>query len=91
MVSTRLDKCDAFHEDWLWLDAQKDVNFGWYAAVDNELATHGISSIDALCDVPEGGNIHGEKREMKVTFKQWRVLPEPILLTIVSSHLHALP
>lgn len=52
--STKLNNHDGFHKNRLWLDAQKDVNFSWYASVDSELATHGISSIDEVRNVPEG-------------------------------------
>lgn len=41
-----------FCENWIWLDPVRDVDveFGSYASVDNKLATHGVSSINNLCD-----------------------------------------
>jgi hypothetical protein len=63
-------KLDASHQDWVWPDAEKDVNFSSYASVDNDhndLATRGIFSIDELCDDQEGGSSSGEKRDMNLT------------------------
>jgi hypothetical protein len=37
-------KHDVFHKDWVWLDAEKDVSFRFYASAENQLATHGVSS-----------------------------------------------
>jgi len=33
--------------DWTGLDAEKDVNTSSYAAADNEIATHGVSSMES--------------------------------------------
>jgi hypothetical protein len=46
---------DAFHKDWIWLGAEKDVDFSFYISVDNDLAMCGVTSIDELCDDREGG------------------------------------
>jgi len=43
-------KFDALHEDWVWLDAEKNVFFSLYTSVATELATCGISSVDELYD-----------------------------------------
>jgi hypothetical protein len=29
------EKDDAFHDNWIWLDTEKDVNFNVYASLDN--------------------------------------------------------
>jgi len=39
-----------FCENWIWLDVARDVKFGSYASVDNNLATHGVSSVSNLWD-----------------------------------------
>jgi len=52
-----------FHEDWIWLGAEKDVYFILYESVDNELYTHGVSSKDEFCDVHERGSSSGEGKE----------------------------
>jgi hypothetical protein len=39
-----------FCENWIWLDAARDVKFGSYASVDSKLATHGVSIFNNLCD-----------------------------------------
>jgi hypothetical protein len=46
---------DAFHEDWIRLRAEKDVDFSSYISAHNELATCSISSIDDMCDDCDGG------------------------------------
>jgi len=33
--------------DWTGFDAEKDVNTSSYAAADNEIATHGVSSMES--------------------------------------------
>ena len=38
----------------MWLDVEKGVKFGSYASEDKKLATHGISSINNLCDDRQG-------------------------------------
>jgi hypothetical protein len=62
VFSTIVHKHDDFHEDWIWLDAEKDAGFSSYASVDSELAKRGISSIDGLCDDLEGYGSSGEMR-----------------------------
>jgi hypothetical protein len=57
--------------DWTGLDAEKDVSSSSYAAVDNELVTHGVSSMDKLCDDHGDGSSSGnEERETNVTWNQ---------------------
>jgi hypothetical protein len=63
VLSINLHKHDAFHEDWVWLDAEKGVNFSFYASEENELVTHGVSSTDEGCDDYVGGSSSGEKEE----------------------------
>jgi len=63
VLSTKLHKHDAFHEDWVWPDAEKNVNFNFYVSVENELATHGISCTDVLCDDCVGGSSSAKKEE----------------------------
>jgi hypothetical protein len=66
----KLGKCDACHKDWVWPDAEKDVSF-IISSVDNnynDLATHGIFSIDDLYDDQEGGSSSVGKREANLTF-----------------------
>ena len=46
--------------DWTGFDAEKDVNTSSYAAADNEIATHGVSSIDR-CNDHKGGSNGGEE------------------------------
>lgn len=70
LLSTRVHKCDVFHEDWMWLDADKGANFSCYASVDNKLATHGISSYIWVV----GDSSSDKKRETHLTFNQWWVL-----------------
>lgn len=53
-LSTKLDKRDAFHKDWVWLDTEKDVIFSSDASAGNELATHGIFNLDEVCHSKEG-------------------------------------
>jgi hypothetical protein len=62
LVSSIEDE-DAFHEDWIWLGAEKDVNFSSYVSVDNELATCNMSSISELCDDRDGGGNSEEEEE----------------------------
>jgi len=63
VLSTTLHKHDVFHQDWAWPDAEKNVNFSFYASVENELATHGISSTDLLCDDCVAGTSSAKKEE----------------------------
>jgi hypothetical protein len=42
----RFHKQDAYHCEWISLDAKKDVDLSSYAVVDPELPTCGIFSID---------------------------------------------
>jgi hypothetical protein len=63
VLSTKLHKRVAFYKNWIWLHAEKDVVFSSYTSVDNELATHGVSSIDELCDDCEGDHCNGKKKE----------------------------
>ena len=49
ILSTELNMCDAFHEDWIWLAAEKDGDFSSYTSGENELAVRGISRMDVLC------------------------------------------
>jgi hypothetical protein len=66
----KLGKCDTCHKDWVWPDAEKDVSF-ISSSVDNnynDLATHGIFSIDDLCDDQEGASSSVGKREANLTF-----------------------
>ena len=41
---------DAFHEDWMWLGAEKDVELNSYMSVDSAFATCGVSGVGDLCD-----------------------------------------
>jgi len=53
----------------MWLDADKDANFGSCASVDNKLATHAISSY--MCELwvdCVGDSSSDEKRETHLTF-----------------------
>jgi hypothetical protein len=61
-LSTRLHKHLAFHEDWIWLDSEKDGDLSTYVFAESELATRSISGIDELCDDCDGGGRSGEKR-----------------------------
>jgi hypothetical protein len=64
-------KCLGFGLDWL--HAEKDVNFCSYVALDNELATYNISSIDELCDDREGGGSSDEQGK-----EEEECQPEPV-------------
>lgn len=50
----KLNKHNGIHKDWLCIVAQTDINFSWYASVDNELGIHSFSSVDEVYKVPEG-------------------------------------
>jgi hypothetical protein len=50
VLSIKLHKCDDLHEDWIWLDTDKYVDFNSCISVSNALATRGISSRDEFCD-----------------------------------------
>jgi hypothetical protein len=63
VLSTKLHKCVAFHENWLQLHGEKDAVFSSYTSVDSELATCAISSIDELCHDCEGGGFNGKEQE----------------------------
>jgi hypothetical protein len=87
VLSPKLHKHDAFHEDWVWSDAEKNVNFSFYPSVENELATYGISSTDVFCDDCVGGSSCAmRKREMNVTLNQWWVLSNFVMLTKLLNH-----
>ena len=58
-IVQKLNKPDAFHEDGIWLDANKDVSFTSFTSVDNECATYGTYSTDELCDDYVGSNASG--------------------------------
>jgi hypothetical protein len=47
----------------MWLDFERNVDFISHTCVDNELATHGISSIYEVRDDYVGGSSCGEKDE----------------------------
>jgi hypothetical protein len=72
LISTEreINKCDAFHDNSIWQDTEKDAGCSSYACVNNELATRGIFSLDEFCVNCEGGSSSGEKRET-TTFNQW--------------------
>jgi len=61
---------NAFHGDWMWLDAKKDIYVKSHTSVSNKLATCGIWNIDELCDDCVGGSTSGEKREINTTVNQ---------------------
>jgi len=50
-------------EGWLCVIDEKDASFGSYTSLDNELPTHGISSIGGLFDEHEGGSSSKEEEE----------------------------
>jgi hypothetical protein len=39
VLSMTLHKRDLYHKDWIWLDAEKDVDFSSYASVDSVRVT----------------------------------------------------
>jgi len=49
ILSTELNTCDAFHEDWIWLASEKDGDLSSYTSGDNELSACDSSRIDVLC------------------------------------------
>lgn len=49
ILSIELNTCDTFHEDWIWLAAEKDGDLSSYTYGDNELSACGSSRIDVLC------------------------------------------
>lgn len=61
-------KFDAFSEDWVWLDADKDANFSSCASVDNKLATLAISSYMYELWVDCVGDNSSDKTETCLTF-----------------------
>jgi hypothetical protein len=68
VLSAKLHKHYAFHEDWIWLDSEKDVSFSSQTCVNSEHATCGVFCIDELCDDGVGGcNPRKGKREANVT------------------------
>lgn len=70
ILSTRVHKCDVFHEDLMWLDADKGANFSCCASVDNKLATHAFPVIYELWVDCVGDSSSDEKRETCLTFNQ---------------------
>ena len=70
-LSTELDKCGVFHMYWIWLDAEKNVDFVSYTFVDNRSSHVTFSAWMKWVTVV---------RERNVTLKQWQVLPKPMLL-----------
>jgi hypothetical protein len=50
----------------MWLDFERNVNFISRTCVDNELATHGISSVYEVRNDYVGGSNSGEKDEVDV-------------------------
>jgi len=50
---------DAFHVDWICLDAEKDICVISHTSVGNKLAMCGIWNIDELCDDCVGGSTSG--------------------------------
>jgi len=51
---------DAFHEDWIWLDAEKVVDLNSYVSVDSVLAMCGVSGFGELCvDHTDGRSSEG--------------------------------
>jgi len=61
---------DAFHGDWMWLDAEEDICVNSHTYVNNKLATCGIWNTDELCDDCVGGSTSREKREINTTVNQ---------------------
>jgi hypothetical protein len=53
---------DAFHEDWMWLDA-KNIDVNSHTSVCSKLATCGIWSLDESCSDCVGGSASAEKRQ----------------------------
>jgi hypothetical protein len=71
VLLAKLHKRYAFHEDWIWLDSEKELNFSSRTCVDSELATCGFFCIAELCDDSVGGSNAGKrKREANVTLNQ---------------------
>jgi hypothetical protein len=63
-----LDSCSkednrANHEEWIWLDTQKEVYHSSYVSPANELATCTISSSNELYDDCKGGRSNEGEEE----------------------------
>jgi hypothetical protein len=85
VLSTKVHKCDAFHEDWICLDAQKYVEISSYTTLEEALAICGVSGCDKSCDCRVTAK-QRRMRETNMTLKQWQVLLKPVLLTKLLKH-----
>lgn len=60
ILSTKMQKCDDLHVEWIWLHTDSYVDLNSDMSVNNLLAICGISSRDELCDNHTGcGNTQG--------------------------------
>jgi len=62
-ASSNEGKNDGFHEDWIQVDTENNIDFSYYRYVESKFATLSISSIDKLCDDCEGGKRSKEAEE----------------------------
>lgn len=66
-----VDEDDTFHEDCIWLGAEKHVCFRSYIYVDSELATCGFSTFEEL-------NVHANGRSSEQKEDGDKHEPEPV-------------
>lgn len=46
VLSSKWQKCEAFHQAWIWLDTAEKVHFSPYTSAVNELAICHVSSVN---------------------------------------------
>jgi hypothetical protein len=46
VLSSKWQKCDAFHQAWIWLDTAEEVHFSPYTSAVNELAICHVTSVN---------------------------------------------